>query len=271
MAGLFASNLDASRYLLATEELVIKNKVSGARQLNSAIGLESLRGIAESADSYFKKIDQISRDHGPWNVGDYLPTEARYIPSARSISLPFVVDISVVLDAFSSSLRQYLIAALGVEPVCDLDLAWLRRQYPSSLRPAASTPHSWHQDGAYGFDFSQQDPQEEGALVPMLTLWAPLNSCGEWAPGLELIGNTERQLLALDELSDDVIAKSWPYDRRWRPVMSAGDVLLIKNHVIHRTHVNAGMSLSRSCVELRFFPKNSIPPRIAGHQFITMI
>jgi hypothetical protein len=259
-----------SRRLFGVEGITINKKFKAVRQLKGAISLEVLHEISQTADCWFKKIDQISSDHGAWSVAEYLPVEARYLPSARSISLAFVVDISVLLDAFSASLKQYLVKELGPAAVCDVDLAWLRRQYPPSMRPQASAPHNWHQDGAYGFNFSQQHPGDEGALIPMLTLWAPLHPCGDVAPGLELLGNTDRALLDLDSLSDVEISKRWSYSERWRPVMNPGDVLLIKSHVIHRTHVHARMTQLRGCVELRFFPENSIPSRIAEHQFLSM-
>jgi len=230
-----------------------------------------LQDIAIAADEWFLEIDTVSREQGPWSVAAHLPTEARYLPSARSIALPSVVSPPILMAAFTASLKEYLIEELGPTPACDVDLAWLRRQYPPSLRPAVSAPHNWHQDGAYGFDFTDEKLSLDDALVPMLTLWAPLQACGELAPGLELVANPDHRLIDLPSLEENEISKRWPYDQRWRPVMKPGDVLLIKSHVLHRTHVTSHMTQVRSCVELRFFPAQSIPLRMASHTFVAMV
>lgn len=161
-----------------------------------------------------------------------------------------------------------MVDCLGADPICDIDLAWLRRQYPTSIRPAVAAPHSWHQDGACGFDFINGDLSAEDALLPMLTVWIPLHHCGEKAPGLEFILDSPELLLHPEQLNNTAIAQRWPEKNYWRPVLRPGDALLIASHTLHRTYQTEEMIDFRGCVELRFLRSKALPQRLAGHRFI---
>ena len=242
----------------------------GSFQLRSAICVATLAQISHLADMWYDRIEQLSHKYGAWEIAPLLPAEARYLASANSIALDAVIDPNIVIAGLSREVKALLVETLGPFPVCDIDLAWVRRQYPESLRPPASATHSWHQDGALGFDFVAGDIVSPDALIPMVTLWIPLHSCGEYAPGLELINESLGQLLTIDRLKDEAIAKIWPDNKRIRPNLILGDVLFIMGDTVHRTFANDSMTKFRGCVELRFCPSKPIPKRLMADRMISL-
>lgn len=161
---------------------------------------------------------------------------------------------------------------LGERPACNLDECWVRRQFPIEDPPSGQGPHSWHQDGALKFDFTRRvgSVPPEGALLNMLTCWIALTPCGIDAPGLELVRRGRLESLTPDELCPENMARRFPDDAFWRPVMASGDALLFLGNVPHRTHVDASMRQERSSVELRFFNGNGLPRRLAGDSYVAV-
>lgn len=155
---------------------------------------------------------------------------------------------------------------VGARPACNLDECWLRRQFPPGAAAPGAGPHSWHQDGALRHDFTRPAaamPGDGQGLLDMLTCWIALAPCGSHAPGLELV-RTERLGLSMPvELGHPAVARRFPEDAFWRPAMAAGDALLLRGDVLHRTHATPAMRRDRSSLELRFFDGERWPQRLA--------
>ncbi len=174
-----------------------------------------------------------------------------------------------MLDALPDGIVDLAASFLGGEPALDIDICWLRRQYPETLRPEGQAPHSFHQDGAYGFDFGAHS---EGApdVLPILTAWIPLCAAGEDAPGLELIPASPHQILGLAELEPQYVDAHWPPEGRLRPVTAIGDAVLMAGHHLHRTYVTAAMSRRRTCIELRFVRRDSTHEAFRSHRLLSL-
>ena len=158
---------------------------------------------------------------------------------------------------------------LGERLALDLDQCWVRRQYAPANRPAGHAPHSWHQDGALGFDFLGA-PSREGALLTMATCWIALVPCGVDAPGIEFAGAEQVELLPLPALADAQVRARHPEADRWRPRLEAGDALVFGGGALHRTDLADSMGRDRTSLELRFFPAAHPPPGLRGDRFLTL-
>lgn len=236
--------------------------------LTNAIELRTLDLLSTEIDKWFVDIDALKKIHGDFGVAERLPSEAHYLPTASSIALNAVIPPEKLIDAFSPLLKERIVSLLGAKPLCDINIAWLRRQYPESMKAAIARPHGWHQDGAYGVDFMDSNDTRDESLLPMITAWLPLHHCGETAPGIELIQDSPQSVLPLSQLDDKEIQKQWPKNTYWQPVMKPGDALLIASQTIHRTFSTDSMTQLRGCVELRFLPSSISTKRLAGHQYI---
>ncbi len=160
---------------------------------------------------------------------------------------------------------------LGDAIACDVDQCWVRRQYAPSRYPPGHAPHTWHQDGALGFDLlDAATPPDAGALLAMLTCWVALTPCGRDAPGLELVAGEAQTLLPLAALDDAAIRSCHGVDDFWRPVMRPGDCLAFGGGVLHHTHVSPEMQRDRTSIEMRFFDANRIDPRLHGDRFVAL-
>ena len=101
----------------------------------------------------------------------------------------------------------------------------------------------------------------------MVTCWVALTPCGQQAPGLELVRQRLDSLLPSSELIEERVNARFPTERLWRPVLEPGDMLLFSGGTLHRTHVESHMDADRTSIELRFFPAQAIPDRLAGDRF----
>lgn len=201
-------------------------------------------------------------------VGD----DADWSASSSSLRLRAVAEIEpdeVWRIVWRDPLRSTCAALLGPRLVCDLDQAWVRRQYAPAHAPRLHHAHSWHQDGALGFDFrAHADPPfPADALLEMVTAWIALVPCGVDAPGLELAAQSPGALLAPTELTADRVGARFAPDRLHRPALAAGDALVFRGDIVHRTHVAPAMTRDRTSLELRFFAADRIPARLRGERF----
>src|SRR5437764_13009699 len=89
------------------------------------------------------------------------------------------------------------------------------------------------------------------ALLPMTTCWIALGACGLEAPGLEIVTRRLEGLLAPAELVDERVQARFAPEEFWRPVMEAGDAVLFRGDILHRTHVTPAMTKDRTSIELR--------------------
>lgn len=142
---------------------------------------------------------------------------------------------------------------LGPAPWCNIDQCWVRRQHPPATRPPGEHPHSWHQDGALGHDFSLP-AEADGGLLTMATLWLALQPCGDEAPSLEWSAVSPPELIEPHALARHAVQTQ-------HARLQAGDALLFCGAVLHRTYVHAAMTRPRTSLEFRFFTEPA--PRLA--------
>jgi len=240
--------------------------------VHQCLDRELVRHFAEVADRFYQK----NESQRPEVIQQSLPTGQKYVPTASSFTLEAVFDpddCRRILRAIAASSARHLIeCVLAGTPLCDMDQAWVRRQYAPGRYPPLHAPHAWHQDGALHHDFKAQAPSapDENGLLPMLTSWLPLVPCGDDAPGLEFVAVPIDNLLPPDALPDQSLRSTHAAEKFWKPLMQPGDVLLFRSGVIHRTHVTPAMQSDRTSIELRFVAANRIPPRLAHDRFIPL-
>lgn len=159
---------------------------------------------------------------------------------------------------------------LGGKLVCDLDQAWARRQYAPGRSPSMHAPHGWHQDGALKFDFAAYPDGNFpfDALLPMVTCWIALDACGINAAGLEVVNQRLPGLLSPIELRSETVLARFTADSLLRPGFEAGDALLFRGDILHRTHVTPSMTNDRTSIEVRFFSANDLPQRLRSDRFV---
>ena len=200
----------------------------------------------------------------------------RFVASASSFGIEELWTPLAAIECFGTVLspacRTIVLSLLGGPLRCNYDQSWIRRQYAPANCPPCHAPHSWHQDGALGFDFLAfcDKPIPADALLNMVTCWITLTPCGTDAPGLELLTRRQESLLAPAELTEPKIRERFAAEDFWRPVMKPGDALLFGGDILHRTHVAPGMTKDRTSVELRFFPARAILERLKDDRFIEM-
>ena len=155
---------------------------------------------------------------------------------------------------------------------CTLTQSWVRRQYAPHRYPPLHAPHGWHQDGALGFDFLSHPGERfpSDALLSMVTCWIALGPCGMDAPGLEIVTPRLGTLLAPGELMDERVRARFAPEEFYRPAMEAGDAVLMRGDILHRTLVRPQMTKDRTSIELRFFEAENLPVRLKGNRFLTV-
>ena len=201
---------------------------------------------------------------------DALHADPDFSLHSSSLRLRAVSEISLD-EVLRAVVHGQLLSRLGDHLHCDIDQCWIRRQYAPHHAPPQHAAHSWHQDGALCFDFVAHagKPLPANALLDMITCWIPLTACGENAPGLELVQPRIARMFAPAELTEPKLRAAFPPDAFERPVMAAGDALLLAGSTLHRTHVSPAMTLARTSIELRFFAAQ--PERLRGDCFVDAI
>ncbi len=195
-----------------------------------------------------------------------------FVPESSSFRLRAVAGLSVadVWSSLSSQVHERCVDTLGQRLAIDVDQCWARRQYAPESAPPRHRPHSWHQDGALGFEFARHGDAAipDDALLPMVTCWIALRPGGVSAPGLELVIDRVDGMLAPSQLGDIAVDRRWSASRRAQPAIAVGDALVFTGDVLHRTHVSATMTQSRTSIELRCFRADAIPHRLRGDEFL---
>jgi ectoine hydroxylase-related dioxygenase (phytanoyl-CoA dioxygenase family) len=231
---------------------------------------------AKTAEECYQRIQTIEQQGGLEAVQKSLSPGQKYVSTASSFTLeaafPEESGRRILKQIADSPVRNCIEEVLGGQAVCDLDQAWVRRQYAPSRYPARHSPHAWHQDGALGYDFlgAMTTGHDAKALLPMITCWIPLTPCGVDAPGLEFIAERTEALLPVTSLQDAYLRSQYPAEAFWRPVMQAGDSLLFRSGVLHRTFVTSEMIRNRTSIELRFVLRDQIPGRLAQDRFVAL-
>jgi len=244
--------------------------------LRSLVTEPQLTKCKSQIDVEYRKLEMARERGGVEAATRLIAVGQRFVPTASSLTIGAVLSdetLQIVLaELDAGSAGAWIRNELGTGLACDLDQAWVRRQYAPRNCPRFHAPHGWHQDGALGFDFlsHQHGTFPSDALLPMVTVWIALDSCGAEAPGLELVTQRLETLLAPGDLTDDRVRARFAAAEFWRPVMQPGDALLFRGDVLHRTHVTPEMMKDRTSIEIRFFEANKIPERLKGDRFINL-
>jgi len=104
----------------------------------------------------------------------------------------------------------------------------------------------------------------------MATCWIALTPCGDDAPGLEFCGEDGNALLPVSALADDAIARLHAGSDSHRPILAAGDAVILGPGLVHRTHVDAAMTRERTSIELRFLATERLPARMRGARLVAV-
>jgi hypothetical protein len=229
--------------------------------------------IARS-DALYQSHDAARRQGDPAQLDRLVPRGQRFALTASSFTLGTVLSDDD-LRAFAASICRgqaalCLDSQLGSALAWDVDQSWLRRQYAPARYPRWHAPHGWHQDAALGVDFTRESASDSPAFYPcpMVTCWIALDSCGVQSPGLEFVTRPLDDLIQPAELTEERVRSRFPPEEFWRPVMQAGDALLFRGEILHRTHVTPGMTRDRTSIEARFFPADQIPERLKSDRFL---
>lgn len=223
--------------------------------------------LRDEVDKLYGYVRLKSQEEGIFKVAQTLPPQWKWIPTSSSLSIQALPNyLALVQDFIYPALRAILEDYFNQLHVWwNLDESWIRRQYPISQAPEHHHPHSWHQDGALGFDFLSG---KSDMPLRMLTCWLTLDECGKLAPGIEYVSDPSHasRLLTLSELQTSAIDQDFPPNERTRPELFGGDCLLMPGGLLHRTHRSQDMRKHRTSLEIRFF--GSPPERLKKHQFI---
>ncbi len=248
----------------------------GLAALRATVDVGCVGTWAAQVERRFAEVEEVRRTESVAAVGRVLAAGERFVETASSLTLGAVFtaeDLPQILAAMARTpIRAWIERVLRGPAACDLEQAWLRRQYAPANYPPLHAPHGWHQDGALGFDFlaHRDTPFPPDALLPTVTCWIPLTPCGVEAPGLELLTRRFDGLLAPADLTEERVRTRFAPKEFWRPAMEPGDVLLFCGDILHRTHVTPAMFNDRTSIELRFFPANNIPGRLARDRFLPL-
>jgi hypothetical protein len=231
---------------------------------------ELLRTAAARAE----KLYLINEEAGS-KIPSPLPDGEKHAPTASSFTIGAAFDdsmLAAIVSGAAAECGQWLKQGLGDCVLCDRDQSWVRRQYPPHRSPRWHAPHGWHQDGALGFPFASfpDGNYPADALLRMATCWIALDPCGAEAPGVELVSQHLPELLPPSELTDARVRQRFAAEHFWRPAMQAGDAILFRGDLLHRTHVTPAMTRDRTSIELRFFPAHDIPARLKGDRFLPL-
>lgn len=247
---------------------------SGAVLLRQAVDPSWVSRVAGAADRCYAEIDGMPESTAQPSQPNP-PRAVRYVASASSIgaeALDEAADMNVVRSlAGHPAVSRTVAQSLGSTLLVDFDQAWLRRQFAPSRAPRGHAPHSWHQDGALGFDFAAGDASSPDALLRMVTCWCPLTPCGTTAPGLEILLARLDRLVPLRNLADARLRSAFDPALFRTPAMEPGDAVLMAGFVLHRTHVRPEMTQDRTSLEVRFFGGSGLPARIAGDRCFGLI
>lgn len=249
---------------------------SGFTLCRSLLSPRELSSLTARIDARYQILEEARLQGGLVALSQLVPAGQRWAATVSSLTLGAILcdeEIRSLAALISTGrINKWLHGELGDSIACDLDQAWVRRQYAPSHYPVFHTPHGWHQDGALKFDFQAHRAGEfpPDALLSMATCWIALTPCGAESPGLELVTQRLEGLLTPANLIEEDVRKRFTAELFWRPVMEPGDALLFRGDMLHRTHVTRAMTKDRTSLEFRFFSADNIPSRLKGDRFVRL-
>lgn len=235
--------------------------------LRGAIDTARVRPWIAQVEGAYERLERLVAERGIWKAGEELAPGTRYQASVAALGIDSVDGWESLAASLDTVVWEAAREALGGEFVFDLDICWLRRQYPPTMRAAGQGPHQFHQDGAYGLNFLETT-ESERRMLPIVVAWVPFVDAGIEAPGLEFVSDGPRQVLGLEELAGERIDQDWPEEQRVRPVVACGDLVLLAGQALHRTWATDEMTKVRTCAELRMVPRAEAVERLAGHRML---
>ena len=94
--------------------------------------------------------------------------------------------------------------------------------------------------------------------------------CGVSAPGLEILERPLTRLLSPSELREESVRPRFRSEGFFVPHFCAGDGILMRGDVLHRTFVTPEMTNHRTSIELRFFSSSRVPSRLKTDRFLVL-
>lgn len=102
-----------------------------------------------------------------------------------------------------------------------------------------------------------------GPAPSLVNLWVPMHDCGLGRPGLEIVNQPVASLVPTvataenfyssiaTEIAPDQITRLSDATQLWHPAFRAGDFMLFKGTMIHRTYVSSDMTDERISADIR--------------------
>lgn len=212
-------------------------------------GAVHVRGVADTlATSAIRDAAQrVFRDWDRLAETGALPPELETPYQRQYIPLELLATQPVVETVMHPSLLAVARTYLGKEPEVHAN------SHVRAIRAARSDAHlPFHQDQTI-------------LARRLVNIWIPLDTCGEDAPGLEVVYGSWSQLLepsppaqprfAVERarLQVDTVAEAFGTDAFWHPVFEPGDAMLFAGATVHRTHFTPSMRADRLSIEIRLF------------------
>lgn len=248
-AGTWAQDLAPIIERTIVSDPLVQLREHGVALLPGAVAPEALGTLSEAAAACFAAID----------AGQALPECRHFNRFSHSMLLAALLDFGcggsqqLLAPLTESGVGRFASEVMECDVTCRLEESWVRRKHAPRHAPKEHHPQDWHQDGALGVRF----PLEAGIaprITRLITCWFPLNPCGKDAPGLEFIRRRQDALLHFTELNDATLRQRFAGDDFWAPVLELGDMLVILNGTLHRTHLQPDMERDRVSIEYRLFP-----------------
>jgi len=225
-------------------------------------------------DAQYERIEAARGQVSATGISDLIPPGQRFAPTASSFTIGTILtdeELQTLFTAIDAARTGAWIRSTMSNGIAyDLTQSWVRRQYAPHRYPPLHAPHGWHQDGALGFDFLSHPGGRfpADALLPMVTCWIALGPCGVEAPGLEIVTHRLETLFAPCELVEEKVRARFGPKEFYRPAIEAGDAVLLRGDILHRTLVKPEMMQDRTSIELRFFAAENLPVRLKGDRFV---
>lgn len=166
-------------------------------------------------------------------------------------------DTAIVELVQQSALAQIHKRLFGPKIALPINACVLRRQGVARNLP----PVPYHQDQGFYPEFMGI---ADGHAHRVVNAWIPFVACGENAPGLEVYpekldglmhalgrGAGTTGLYDYIEIGDETLYAHIDREKLWTPVYAPGDMMLMTNHTLHRTHMTSAMKDERISLEIR--------------------